>query len=122
MWMIVIVTATFLVSFTLYHVLRMVHLHVLCLQSPGCGDTMFLQKAVIVTLPLAAANCCFDPLLYLFSGGNFQQRLTMLRKVSSSSLSQAFRKKISVKDKDEEPFGESQRENGKAAMAPLQGG
>ncbi|XP_058704150.1 cysteinyl leukotriene receptor 1 [Poecile atricapillus] len=118
-WMIVIVTATFLVSFTPYHVLRTVHLHALRLQGRGCGDTMFLQKAVIVTLPLAAANCCFDPLLYFFSGGNFRQRLTTLRKASSSSLSQAFRRKISVKDKDEEPFGESQRENGKTAVAPL---
>ncbi|NXR59677.1 CLTR1 protein, partial [Rhadina sibilatrix] len=105
-WMIIIVTATFLVSFTPYHVLRTVHLYALRLWGPGCGDTMFLQKAVIVTLPLAAANCCFDPLLYFFSGGNFWQRLTTLRKAFSSSLSQAFRKKISVKDKDEEPFGE----------------
>ncbi|XP_063280397.1 cysteinyl leukotriene receptor 1-like [Prinia subflava] len=115
-WMIVIVTATFLVSFTPYHVLCMVHLHMLSLWGSSCRDTMFLQKAVIVTLPLAAANCCFDPPLYFFSGGNFRQRLTTLRKASSSSLSQAFRKKISVKDKDEEPFGESQRENGRAAM------
>ncbi|KAL2304219.1 hypothetical protein Nmel_012962 [Mimus melanotis] len=118
-WMIVIVTTTFLVSFTPYHVLRTVHLHALRRRGPGCGETMFLQKAVIVTLPLAAANCCFDPLLYFFSGGNFRQRLTTLRKVSSSSLSQAFRKKVSVKDKDEEPFGESQRENEKVAVAPL---
>ncbi|XP_005045800.1 PREDICTED: cysteinyl leukotriene receptor 1 [Ficedula albicollis] len=118
-WMIVIVTATFLVSFTPYHVLRTVHLHALRRQGPACGHAVFLQKAVIVPLPLAAANCCFDPLLYFFSGGNFRQRLTTLRKVSSSSLSQAFRKKVSVKDKEEEPFGESQRENGKAAVAPL---
>ncbi|XP_066038557.1 cysteinyl leukotriene receptor 1 [Chamaea fasciata] len=118
-WMIIIVTATFLVSFTPYHVLRTVHLHALRLRGPSCGDTVFLQKAVIVTLPLAAANCCFDPLLYFFSGGNFRQRLTTLRKASSSSLSQALRKKISVKDKDEEPFGENQKENGRAAVAPL---
>lgn len=118
-WMIIIVTATFLVSFTPYHVLRTVHLHALRRRGSACGETLFLQKAVIVTLPLAAANCCFDPLLYFFSGGNFRQRLTTLRKMSSSSLSQAFRKKVSVKDKDEEPFGESHGENGKAAVAPL---
>ncbi|NWV14696.1 CLTR1 protein, partial [Ptilonorhynchus violaceus] len=103
-WMIAIVTATFLVSFTPYHVLRTVHLH--ALRGPACAHALFLQKAVVVTLPLAAANCCFDPLLYFFSGGNFRQRLTTLRKASSSSLSQAFRKKFSVKEKDEEPFGE----------------
>uniref|UniRef100_A0A8C3R9Q8 G-protein coupled receptors family 1 profile domain-containing protein n=1 Tax=Cyanoderma ruficeps TaxID=181631 RepID=A0A8C3R9Q8_9PASS len=82
-WMIVIVTAPFLVSFTPYHVVCMVHLYVLCLRGPSCGDTMFLQKAAIVTLPLAAANCCFDLLLYFFSGGNFRQTLTTVRKASS---------------------------------------
>ncbi|NXP19657.1 CLTR1 protein, partial [Scytalopus superciliaris] len=105
-WMIVIVTATFLVSFTPYHVLRTVHLHVLRLRTPSCEDAIYLQKAVVVTLPLAAANCCFDPLLYFFSGGNFRKRLTTLRKASSSSTSQAFRKKFSVKEKEEDPFGE----------------
>ncbi|NXK40041.1 CLTR1 protein, partial [Piprites chloris] len=105
-WMIIIVTATFLVSFTPYHVLRTVHLHALRLRRAGCEDAIYLQKAVVVTFPLAAANCCFDPLLYFFSGGNFRKRLTTLRKGSSSSLSQAFRKKLSVKEKSEEPFGE----------------
>ncbi|NWI97125.1 CLTR1 protein, partial [Pitta sordida] len=103
-WMIVIVTLTFLVSFTPYHVLRTVHLH--RLRKAPCEDAIFLQKAVVVTLPLAASNCCFDPLLYFFSGGNFRKRLTTLRMGSSSSLSQAFRKKFSIKDKEEEPFGE----------------
>ncbi|NXX49893.1 CLTR1 protein, partial [Tricholaema leucomelas] len=103
-WMIVIVTLTFLVSFTPYHILRTVYLHVLRLSS-GCKDTIYLQKWVVVTLPLAAANCCFDPLLYFFSGGNFRKRLSTLRKGSSSSLTQAFRKKVSIKEKDEEPFG-----------------
>ncbi|XP_017926130.1 cysteinyl leukotriene receptor 1 [Manacus vitellinus] len=116
-WMIAIVTATFLVSFTPYHVLRTVHLHVLRLRRASCEDAIYLQKAVVVTLPLAAANCCFDPLLYFFSGGNFRKRLTTLRKGSSSSLSQAFKKKFSAKERDEEPFGESQRENGKEAVA-----
>ncbi|NXS13710.1 CLTR1 protein, partial [Neodrepanis coruscans] len=105
-WMIVIVTLTFLVSFAPYHVLRTVHLHALRLRRAACEDAISLQKSVVVTLPLAAANCCFDPLLYFFSGGNFRKRLTTLRKGSSSSLSQAFRKKFSLKDKEEEPFGE----------------
>ncbi|KAM9373862.1 cysteinyl leukotriene receptor 1 [Phaethornis superciliosus] len=117
-WMIVIVTLTFLVSFTPYHVLRTGHLQVLWLQNSSCEDAIYLQKSVVVTLPLAASNCCFDPLLYFFSGGNFRKRLTTFRKASSSSLTQAFRKKFSVKEKDEEPFGESPRENGKGAVAP----
>lgn len=117
-WMIVIVTLTFLVSFTPYHILRTVHLRVLQLGT-GCRDAVYLQKWVVVTLPLAAANCCFDPLLYFFSGGNFRQRLSTLRKGSSSSLTQAFRKKVSIKEKDEEPFGASHRVNGNTAVAPL---
>lgn len=111
-WMIVIVTATFLVSFTPYHVLRTVHLHVLRLRRSSCEDTAYLQKSVVVTLPLAAANCCFDPLLYFFSGGNFRKRLTTFRKASSSSVTQAFKKKFSLKERDDEPFGESNKENG----------
>ncbi|XP_009489992.1 cysteinyl leukotriene receptor 1 [Pelecanus crispus] len=103
-WMIIIVTATFLISFTPYHILRTVYLHVLRLKNTSCEDTIYLQKLVVVTLPLAASNCCFDPLLYFFSGDNFRKRLTTFRKGSSSSLTQAFRKKFSIKDKDEEPF------------------
>ncbi|XP_030305249.1 cysteinyl leukotriene receptor 1 [Calypte anna] len=117
-WMIIIVTLTFLVSFTPYHVLRTGHLRALWLQNSSCEDAIFLQKSVVVTLPLAASNCCFDPLLYFFSGGNFRKRLTTLRKASSSSLTQAFRKKFSIKEKDEETSGESHREGGKAAVAP----
>ncbi|XP_068812763.1 cysteinyl leukotriene receptor 1 [Struthio camelus] len=117
-WMIVIVTATFLVSFTPYHILRTVHLHALRLKKASCEDAIYLQKSVVVTLPLAASNCCFDPLLYFFSGGNFRKRLTTLRKASSSSITQAFRKKFSIKEKDEEPFGESHRENGNASEVP----
>uniref|UniRef100_A0A8C9EZ29 Cysteinyl leukotriene receptor 1 n=1 Tax=Pavo cristatus TaxID=9049 RepID=A0A8C9EZ29_PAVCR len=115
-WMIVIVTATFLVSFTPYHVLRTVHLHVLRLRRSSCEDTAYLQKSVVVTLPLAAANCCFDPLLYFFSGGNFRKRLTTFRKASSSSVTQAFRKKFSLKERDDEPSGESHKENGSAPV------
>uniref|UniRef100_A0A8V0Z3H0 Cysteinyl leukotriene receptor 1 n=1 Tax=Gallus gallus TaxID=9031 RepID=A0A8V0Z3H0_CHICK len=118
-WMIVIVTATFLVSFTPYHILRTVHLHVLRLRHASCEDTVYLQKSVVVTLPLAAANCCFDPLLYFFSGGNFRKRLTTFRKASSSSITQAFRKKFSLKERDDEPFGESHKENGNAPVVAL---
>ncbi|KAM4661272.1 cysteinyl leukotriene receptor 1 isoform 1-T2 [Amazona ochrocephala] len=120
-WMIIIVTLTFLVSFTPYHILRTVHLHVLRLKNASCEDAIYLQKSVVVTLPLAASNCCFDPLLYFFSGGNFRKRLTTFRKASSSSLTQAFRKKFSIKEKEEEPFGESHKENEKAAVAPSSG-
>ncbi|XP_019391808.1 PREDICTED: cysteinyl leukotriene receptor 1 [Crocodylus porosus] len=105
-WMIIVVTATFLISFTPYHILRTVHLHVLKGNSSNC-DAIYLQKAVVVTLPLAASNCCFDPLLYFFSGANFRRRLTTFRKASSSSMVAGLRRNMSVKDKDGEPFKEN---------------
>uniref|UniRef100_A0A8C8RP31 Cysteinyl leukotriene receptor 1 n=1 Tax=Pelusios castaneus TaxID=367368 RepID=A0A8C8RP31_9SAUR len=105
-WMIVIVTAAFLVSFTPYHIQRTIHLQFLN-REESCEDTLFMQKSVVVTLSLAASNCCFDPLLYFFSGGNFRRRLSTFRKASSSSVIQGPRKKLSLKEKDDEPFQES---------------
>uniref|UniRef100_UPI0037E90F16 cysteinyl leukotriene receptor 1-like n=1 Tax=Semicossyphus pulcher TaxID=241346 RepID=UPI0037E90F16 len=75
--MIVIVLLTFLVSFMPYHVQRTIHLYSL---SWTCSEQVAMQKSVVVTLCLAAANSCFDPLLYFFSGEGFRRRLSSLRK------------------------------------------
>ncbi|XP_074864077.1 cysteinyl leukotriene receptor 1 [Carettochelys insculpta] len=107
-WMIIIVTAAFLVCFTPYHIQRTIHLHFLNKQS-SCEDVLFMQKLVVITLSLAASNCCFDPLLYFFSGGNFRRRLSTFRKASSSSMIQAPKKKLSIREKDEEPLQESHK-------------
>ncbi|CAM5165910.1 unnamed protein product [Natator depressus] len=109
-WMIIIVTAAFLVSFTPYHIQRTIHLHFLKRKDSSCEDIIFMQKLVVITLSLAASNCCFDPLLYFFSGGNFRRRLSTFRKASSSSVIQGPRKKLSLKEKDDEAFQESHRQ------------
>lgn len=76
--MIVIVLLTFLVSFLPYHVQRTVHLNFLARTDTTCEERIAMQKSVVVTLCLAAANSCFDPLLYFFSGEGFRSRLSSL--------------------------------------------
>ncbi|XP_070265160.1 cysteinyl leukotriene receptor 2 [Myotis yumanensis] len=68
---IVIALIIFLVCFLPYHVLRTFHLAVWKVGT--CTDR--LQKAVVITLALAAANSCLNPLLYYFAGENFKDRI-----------------------------------------------
>uniref|UniRef100_A0A3Q3W7K1 G-protein coupled receptors family 1 profile domain-containing protein n=1 Tax=Mola mola TaxID=94237 RepID=A0A3Q3W7K1_MOLML len=77
--MIVIVLLTFLISFMPYHVQRTVHLSFLSRADTTCSERIAMQKSVVVTLCLAAANSCFDPLLYFFSGEGFRRHLSSLQ-------------------------------------------
>ncbi|XP_071397412.1 cysteinyl leukotriene receptor 1 [Centroberyx affinis] len=77
--MIVIVMLAFLISFMPYHVQRSIHLNFLSRSDTSCAERIAMQKSVVVTLCLAAANSCFDPLLYFFSGEGFRSRLSTLR-------------------------------------------
>ncbi|XP_044219731.1 cysteinyl leukotriene receptor 1 [Thunnus albacares] len=83
--MIVIVLLTFLISFLPYHVQRSIHLSFLSQKDTSCAERIAMQKSVVVTLCLAAANSCFDPLLYFFSGEGFRSRLSSLRQTMRSS-------------------------------------
>ncbi|XP_051914115.1 cysteinyl leukotriene receptor 1-like [Hippocampus zosterae] len=82
--MIIIVLLTFLVSFMPYHVQRSIHIHSLYRTDTSCSEKVVMQKSVVVTLCLAAANSCFDPLLYFFSGENFLSRLSSMRQSRST--------------------------------------
>lgn len=104
--MIIIVTAAFLISFMPYHIQRTIHLHFLHNATKPCDSVLRMQKSVVITLSLAASNCCFDPLLYFFSGGNFRRRLSTFRKHSSSSMNYVPKKKTSLPEKGEETFKE----------------
>lgn len=97
--MIIVVTAAFLISFMPYHIQRTIHLHFLHNETKPCDSILRMQKSVVITLSLAAANCCFDPLLYFFSGGNFRRRLSTIRKYSLSSMTYISRKKTSLPEK-----------------------
>ncbi|XP_054648367.1 cysteinyl leukotriene receptor 1 [Dunckerocampus dactyliophorus] len=77
--MIVIVLLTFLISFLPYHVQRSIHINSLSRADISCTERVALQKSVVVTLCLAAANSCFDPLLYFFSGEGFRRHLSSMR-------------------------------------------
>ncbi|XP_051877035.1 cysteinyl leukotriene receptor 1 [Pristis pectinata] len=96
--LIIIVLAAFLISFMPYHIQRTVHLHFLNQGEKNCDDIVYMQKSVVVTLCLAAANTCFDPLLYFFSGENFRRRLTISfsRKSSMSSHQVSNKRKRSL--------------------------
>ncbi|XP_026212818.1 cysteinyl leukotriene receptor 1 [Anabas testudineus] len=77
--MIIIVLLTFFISFMPYHVQRTIHLNFLSRTDTTCSERVAMQKYVVVTLCLAAANSCFDPLLYFFSGEGFRSRLSSMR-------------------------------------------
>ncbi|EPY81638.1 LOW QUALITY PROTEIN: cysteinyl leukotriene receptor 2 [Camelus ferus] len=75
---IIIALIIFLLCFLPYHILRTLHL--IMWKAGKCKDK--LHKAVVISLALAAANSCFNPLLYYFAGENFKDRLkSALRKV-----------------------------------------
>ncbi|XP_053330026.1 cysteinyl leukotriene receptor 1 [Spea bombifrons] len=92
--MIIIVMAVFFLSFMPYHIQRTVHLHFIQ-ESKTCEEKLTAQKSVVITLSLAAANCCFDPLLYFFSGENFRRRISTFRKQSLTSMAQEVNRKKS---------------------------
>ncbi|XP_067879708.1 cysteinyl leukotriene receptor 1 [Heterodontus francisci] len=81
--MIIIVLSSFFFCFLPYHIMRTVHLH-LMVQKRYCQPiTIIVQKVIVVTICLAAANSCLNPLLYYFVGENFRNTIkasTFLRK------------------------------------------
>lgn len=100
--MIVIVLLTFFISFMPYHVQRTVHLSFLTRNDTTCSEKVAMQKSVVVTLCLAAANSCFDPLLYFFSGEGFRSRLSSMRhSVTAGRLHAARQKPVSVSETGE---------------------
>ncbi|XP_054457894.1 cysteinyl leukotriene receptor 2-like [Anoplopoma fimbria] len=68
------VTATFLLCFLPYHVIRSLHLHAVC-GGWNCTVTKALQRAVVVTLCLAASNSVVNPLLYYYSTRTFREHV-----------------------------------------------
>ncbi|XP_074518263.1 cysteinyl leukotriene receptor 2-like [Halichoeres trimaculatus] len=72
--LVTMVTATFLLCFLPYHLIRTLHLHAVC-GSWSCDVTVALQRAVVVTLCLAASNSVVNPLLYYYSTRTFRSRM-----------------------------------------------
>ncbi|XP_041093180.1 cysteinyl leukotriene receptor 1-like [Polyodon spathula] len=111
--LIAFVLTAFLFCFLPYHVQRTVHLHTM--QHPGkdCAGQLLAQKIVVVTVCLAAANSCLNPLLYYFVGRAFRSsvsRVTYRRgglrgrgasRQSASSFSLLFRRGSLKKELEE---------------------
>ncbi|MEQ2191822.1 hypothetical protein XENOCAPTIV_002980 [Xenoophorus captivus] len=98
--LLVMVIATFLLCFLPYHVVRTLHLHAVNGRW-SCGTTNLLQRAVAVTLCLAASNSVVNPLLYYYSTKTFKED------VGNTRFS--LRKRLST-------MGGSQRSNGKGSV------
>ncbi|KAM4713921.1 cysteinyl leukotriene receptor 2-like [Anableps anableps] len=70
--LLIMVIATFLLCFLPYHVIRTLHLHAVN-GHWNCGIRNLLQRAVAVTLCMAASNSVVNPLLYYYSTKNFKE-------------------------------------------------
>ncbi|KAG7215179.1 hypothetical protein INR49_006926 [Caranx melampygus] len=81
--LVAMVTLTFLLCFLPYHLVRSLHLHAVC-GHWSCEVVVALQRAVVVTLCLAASNSVVNPLLYYYSTRTFRDKL---RDAHSSLLS-----------------------------------
>uniref|UniRef100_UPI0037E9A536 cysteinyl leukotriene receptor 2 n=1 Tax=Semicossyphus pulcher TaxID=241346 RepID=UPI0037E9A536 len=72
--LVTMVTVTFLLCFLPYHVIRTLHLHAVCGRW-NCDIMLALQRAVVVTLCLAASNSVVNPLLYYYSTRTFRDKM-----------------------------------------------
>lgn len=88
------VTATFLLCFLPYHVIRSLHLHAVC-NSWKCDVIVALQRAVVVTLCLAASNSVVNPLLYYYSTRKFRDNMRDAQS-SLSSKGESFKSGLAM--------------------------
>lgn len=72
--LVAMVICTFLLCFLPYHVARSLHLHAV-VGRWGCVATVTLQRVLVVTLCLAAANSVLNPLLYYCAGESFRMTI-----------------------------------------------
>ncbi|XP_076581663.1 cysteinyl leukotriene receptor 2 [Chaetodon auriga] len=93
--LITMVTATFLLCFLPYHVIRSLHLHAVC-GGWNCDVTVALQRAVVVTLCLAASNSVVNPLLYYYSTRTFRNSMRDAHSSLLSSRGGSFRPRLAL--------------------------
>lgn len=86
MYLITMVIATFLLCFLPYHVVRTLHLQAVNGQW-RCGVRNLLQRAVAVTLCMAASNSVVNPLLYYYSTKNFKEDVGKTRSLLTRRFS-----------------------------------
>uniref|UniRef100_A0A4W4EL61 G-protein coupled receptors family 1 profile domain-containing protein n=1 Tax=Electrophorus electricus TaxID=8005 RepID=A0A4W4EL61_ELEEL len=93
-YLIVLVLSTFLLCFLPYHVVRTVHLHVTVgMVQNSCSLKLQMLNVTVLTLCMASANSCLNPLLYYFAGERFRTafRRASRRRTFSSENENSFR-------------------------------
>ncbi|KAK1903606.1 Cysteinyl leukotriene receptor 1 [Dissostichus eleginoides] len=83
--MIVIVLLTFLISFMPYHVQRTIHLNSLSRGNAPCSEQIAMQKSVVVTLSLAAANSRLSSLKRSMKSNN-QNRIARMKTTTNPEI------------------------------------
>lgn len=93
--MVTMVTATFLLCFLPYHVIRSLHLHAVC-SGWSCATIVTLQRTVVVTLCLAASNSVVNPLLYYYSTRAFRENMKDAQTSLMSSRRSSFKPDLAM--------------------------
>ncbi|XP_078064560.1 cysteinyl leukotriene receptor 1-like [Mustelus asterias] len=88
-YLVAFVTASFLLCFLPYHLIRTVHLHLMVNNRQCQAVTAVIHVLNVASVCLAAANSCLNPLLYYFAGANFRRNAKLatifkLRKFSTN--------------------------------------
>ncbi|XP_027002197.1 cysteinyl leukotriene receptor 2 [Tachysurus fulvidraco] len=88
--LIIVILSTFLLCFAPYHIVRTLHLRA-AVTGNKVQETKLL-KILVITLCMAAANSCLNPLLYYFAGESFRTSFSRAsRRMTISSLSDSMR-------------------------------
>ncbi|KAF6733399.1 Cysteinyl leukotriene receptor 2 [Oryzias melastigma] len=85
------VIVTFLFCFLPYHLVRTLHLHSMC-SDWSCAVKVPLQRAVSITLCMAASNSVVNPLLYYYSTKTFRASARTLSSSFVSTVGESFRR------------------------------
>ncbi|XP_037540339.1 cysteinyl leukotriene receptor 2-like [Nematolebias whitei] len=89
-YLVTMVIATFLLCFLPYHLIRTLHLHAV-ISKWSCDVMRLLQRAVSVTLCLAACNSMLNPLLYYYATKTFRQDMRKVQTSLRSNLWDSYR-------------------------------
>lgn len=90
-YLVTMVIATFLLCFLPYHLIRTLHLHAV-ISKWSCDVTRLLQRAVSVTLCMAACNSMLNPLLYYYATKTFRQDMRKVQTSLRSNMWDSYRR------------------------------
>uniref|UniRef100_UPI00358EF0BB lysophosphatidic acid receptor 6-like n=1 Tax=Myxine glutinosa TaxID=7769 RepID=UPI00358EF0BB len=110
--MITVTLIIFVTCFLPHHILLVFYTLVRRDNIQGCRALQLVKMAYPITLCLASANCCLDPIIYYFTTDAFRRSLRRgVDRGSSFLLSETFRVAESIKGNSRE------HENGRASLS-----